>query len=412
MGAETIYLVAGGLLVLAPTVGIGVVLVVALSYAVFVPSSLEVPWEDRAAVLWSGFVWTMLVILPAVVLIAWFSARLHRTRAVALLGVDLADREPGRGGPRRGRLVAYHLAGTVLGPMMLAGVLVCLIGGPTLIVFSVDAVSSVTVLPSIAVLWILAGTVVILGSPWILHALTTLDLAFLYWVFDVDEKAEMAARVRRVTESRSEAVAAADAERRKIERDLHDGAQQRLTALAVHLGLERLRMSRQPEDGGGQELLHVAQEAMTYAQSEVETALQEIRDLVRGLHPAVLEDRGLDAAVSGLASRVPFPVTVEVDVPRRPPEEVEAVAYFVVSEAINNAIAHSRAEHGRITVNRTADTVVVEVDDDGIGGADERRGSGLVGLRRRVGSVDGTMEIRSTPGRGTRIRVELPCASS
>lgn len=171
-------------------------------------------------------------------------------------------------------------------------------------------------------------------------------------------------------------------------------------------------MSRQPEDGGGQELLHVAQEAMTYAQSEVETALQEIRDLVRGLHPAVLEDRGLDAAVSGLASRVPFPVTVEVDVPRRPPEEVEAVAYFVVSEAINNAIAHSRAEHGRITVNRTADTVVVEVDDDGIGGADERRGSGLVGLRRRVGSVDGTMEIRSTPGRGTRIRVELPCASS
>ncbi len=197
---------------------------------------------------------------------------------------------------------------------------------------------------------------------------------------------------------------AADAERRRIERDLHDGAQQRLVSLAVNLGLARSTLGDLPED---------ARKVIDEAHREAKEAIAELNNLVRGLHPAVLEDRGLDAALSGVAARLPVPVRVAVDLPQRPSPTVEAVAYFVVSEALTNVVKHAQATRADVTVERIGETLLVVVADDGAGGADLAAaggGTGLAGLAKRVASVDGTFSCRSPAGGPTVITVELPCA--
>ena len=196
---------------------------------------------------------------------------------------------------------------------------------------------------------------------------------------------------------------AADAERRRIERDLHDGAQQRLVSLAVNLGLARATLGDLPED---------ARKVIDEAHREAKEAIAELNNLVRGLHPAVLEDRGLDAALSGVAARLPIPVRVAVDLPQRPSPTVEAVAYFVVSEALTNVVKHAQATRAEVTVERIGETLLVVVADDGVGGADlaAAGGTGLAGLAKRVASVDGTLSCRSPAGGPTVITVELPCA--
>ena len=148
------------------------------------------------------------------------------------------------------------------------------------------------------------------------------------------------------------------------------------------------------------------------AEAHVETkeALTELRNVVRGLHPAVLDDRGLDAALSGIAARAPLPVRLRVDVPERPSATVEAVAYFVASEALTNATKHARASQVEIVADRRGDVLQMTITDDGVGGAEPSRGTGLTGLRQRVGSVDGTFRITSPAGGPTIITVELPCA--
>ncbi len=202
---------------------------------------------------------------------------------------------------------------------------------------------------------------------------------------------------------------AADLERRRIERDLHDGAQQRLVALAMNLGIARATLPDLPAE---------AKAVIDEAHREAKEAIEELNSLVRGLHPAVLEDRGLDAALSGIAARAPFPVELTVDIGQRPGATVEAVAYFVVSETLANVAKHARAEHCRVRVvrgpaadgpARSGDLLRITVTDDGVGGADPARGTGLVGLRKRVGSVDGTIMIESPLGGPTVITVELPC---
>jgi signal transduction histidine kinase len=195
-------------------------------------------------------------------------------------------------------------------------------------------------------------------------------------------------------------VDAADAERRRIERDLHDGAQQRLVSLAMNLGLARATLKDLPED---------ARTALAEAHEEAKEALGELRNLVRGLHPVVLEDRGLDAALSGIAARSPVPVRLAVDVPRRVPPTVEAVAYFMVSEALANVAKHAQASAARVDVWLDGALLRLSVADDGIGGADAARGSGLTGLAQRAASVDGGFEIVSPVGGPTAIMVELPC---
>ena len=152
-----------------------------------------------------------------------------------------------------------------------------------------------------------------------------------------------------------------------------------------------------------------ARQAIAEAHEEAKAALAELRDLIRGLHPAVLEDRGLDAALSGVAARMPIPVRVTVDLQRRPAPVIEAVAYFVVSEGLANIAKHAQASQAEVFVQRAGDRLHVIISDDGVGGADPARGTGLTGLARRASSVDGTFEIDSPPGGPTLLTVDLPC---
>ncbi|GAA3174807.1 MULTISPECIES: sensor histidine kinase [Streptomyces] len=220
-------------------------------------------------------------------------------------------------------------------------------------------------------------------------------------VLGVSRSDELARRVEDLTASRAGAVDAADAERRRIERDLHDGAQQRLVSLALNLGLAKATLTDLPP---------AAREVIEAAHREAKDAIEELNHLVRGLHPAVLDELGLDAALSGLAARAPLPVRLRVDPLERTSAAVEGVAYFVVSEALTNVAKHAReATRAEVTVVRIGGILRVVITDDGMGGADPARGSGLKGLAQRVRSVDGTFRMSSPVGGPTTMSVELPC---
>jgi signal transduction histidine kinase len=211
--------------------------------------------------------------------------------------------------------------------------------------------------------------------------------------------AELRAKIEELSASRARIVDSGDAARRRLERDLHDGAQQRLVSLALSLRMLRSRVDGDPE----------AARELESARAELDETLEELRELARGLHPSVLSDRGLDAALEGLAHRAPLPVELE-GARERLPERVESTAYFVVSEALTNVAKYSQARHARVNVTREDGGVRVEVSDDGLGGADPSGGSGLSGLHDRVSALDGRLEIDSRPGRGTIIRATIPCA--
>jgi signal transduction histidine kinase len=191
----------------------------------------------------------------------------------------------------------------------------------------------------------------------------------------------------------------AAADLRRIERDLHDGAQARLVALAMDLGMAREKLLDDPQ---------AAAKMVDEAHGEVKIALQELRDLARGIHPAILTDRGLDAALSSVASRCTVPVSVTVDLPSRPAEAIEGIAYFTVSELLQNVSKHSRARTAAVDVWRAADRLMIQVRDDGQGGADVSSGSGLAGLSERLGSVDGLFVVSSPAGGPTVVTAELP----
>ncbi|MEI2730849.1 MAG: sensor histidine kinase [Dermatophilaceae bacterium] len=248
----------------------------------------------------------------------------------------------------------------------------------------------------------LLGLVGIFVVPMMARAVAYGDAALAALLLGPGREEAFDRRVGQLARSRTEVVAAADAERRRIERDLHDGAQQRLTALAMNLGIAKATVP---------DLSEPARKALDDAHSEAKLALTEIRGIVRGLHPAVLDDRGLDAALSGLAGRSPVPVTLDVHLHPRPPREVEAVAYFVVSEALTNAAKHAAASRVDVGAWTDGPWLRLRVVDDGIGGADPSRGTGLTGLRQRVASLDGRLTVESPLGGPTVLEVTLPCAS-
>jgi signal transduction histidine kinase len=214
------------------------------------------------------------------------------------------------------------------------------------------------------------------------------------------DRTAMENRIEELTTTRAGAVDAQDAELRRIERDLHDGAQARLVALGMSLGLAEQRLDADPD---------VARQLLVEAKLGAREALEELRDLARGIHPPVLADRGLGAAVAALAARSPIEVSVSV-VGERPPAAVESAAYFVTAEALANATKHTGAQHVEIRIARRSDRLSVEVRDDGPGGADPS-GAGLTGLRRRVEALDGRLIVDSPAGGPTVIRAELPCVS-
>jgi signal transduction histidine kinase len=214
-------------------------------------------------------------------------------------------------------------------------------------------------------------------------------------------EAELRARIEEIRSSRARIVQAADDERRRLERDLHDGAQQRLVALALNLKFTQTALEDDPD--AVRELLEGSIEELT-------AATDELRELARGIHPAILTDRGLQAAVNALAGRASLPVEVGALPAERLAAAVESTAYFVVAEALTNVARYSQASHAEVEIDRHNGTLVVEIRDDGVGGADPGRGSGLRGLADRVAAVDGRLVVTSEPAAGTIVHAEIPCA--
>ncbi|WP_375498330.1 sensor histidine kinase [uncultured Jatrophihabitans sp.] len=269
------------------------------------------------------------------------------------------------------------------------------------------------------VYWLLAdGTLgLVLAVVGIVEAV--LDLLLIWWappglalrgravvgraLLSTSEKSRLALRVEQLTESRAETVDTSAAELRRIERDLHDGAQARMVSVGMTLALAEDQFADDPE---------AALALVAEARASSSAALTELRDLVRGIHPPVLADRGLVGAVHALALASPLPADVHADGVGRLPAPVESAAYFAVAEALANVIKHSGARHAVIALEHAGDTLRVAVRDDGRGGADPACGTGLRGIERRLSAFDGSLAVSSPPGGPTVVAMVLPCASS
>ncbi|WP_329487547.1 sensor histidine kinase [Kitasatospora sp. NBC_01246] len=304
------------------------------------------------------------------------------------------------------RQVGYHL---LAGPLLAlgavgllyawgAGLVMATVYGWTWLMPSSSPVRGQLVTLDVAVT--VGGVLLLLVLPWATVLLARLEEWTALRLLGPGRAEALERRVEEIAESRAGLVDAVDAERRRIERDLHDGAQQRLTSLAMNLGLARRTLKHAPPE---------VMQVIVDAHEEAQAAIDELRDLVRGLHPAVLEDRGLDAALSGIAARSPLPVRVDVALTEPVAPTVEAVAYFTVSEALTNVAKHARASRVDLSVRTAGGRLRLVVSDDGVGGADAARGTGLTGLRKRAASVDGTLSVLSPLGGPTTITVELPC---
>jgi signal transduction histidine kinase len=379
---------------------------------------LFAPWTNRYALhLGKGDLISIVALSAVLVLLlrAPLSA-MHRHRCWSLLSVQI-ERPPAAPGKtwrqrvaaslrseETWRQLAYHL---LVGPVMAFGGLLVVgawAGGLGLVVicsyqfqFSTPGHDE---LGKFRVLLFAAGILMLVAAPLSARLVTYCDVRAATALLGPSRSRELERRVERLSESRAGVVDAADAERRRIERDLHDGAQQRLVSLAMNLGLARENLAGLPDE---------ARKVIEEAHEEAKAALAEMRTLVRGLHPAVLEDRGLDAALSGIAARAPLPVGLSVDMSERASPTIEAVAYFVVSECLTNIARHASATKAGIDVRREGGTLRIRVTDDGVGGADPARGSGLASLAQRARSVDGTLRLDSPPGGPTVVTVELPC---
>ncbi|MGW4030300.1 sensor histidine kinase [Streptomyces sp. NPDC004838] len=241
-----------------------------------------------------------------------------------------------------------------------------------------------------------AGLGLVLLTAWLIRGFAYVDRVMVTGLLG---PSTLATRVVELESDRGVVVDTAAADLRRIERDLHDGAQARLVALAMDLGLAKEKLLEDPD---------AAAAMVDEAHGEVKIALQELRDLARGIHPAVLTDRGLDAALSSIASRCTVPVTVEVDLPFRPAPAIEGIAYFTVSELLQNVSKHAQARKASVDVWQSDNRLMLQVTDDGRGGAGVTSGSGLAGLTERLDAVDGILAIDSPVGGPTTVTAELP----
>ncbi|WP_431899381.1 histidine kinase [Nonomuraea sp. bgisy101] len=360
-------------------------------------------------------VWTVVVPVVAVAALFWliphFTA-LQRARFAAYLDLRIPPLPPSP--PVRNpvkwligqakalstwRQIAYHLLCSLLNGLGSGALLITWGGTVGMAVLSIRTLDF-SPYKGLGLLFAVIALGLFFAGPLVARAFTWVDVIAGEALLGPSISDELAQRVETLQESRAEVIDAADAERRRIERDLHDGTQQRLVWLAMNLGMARATLTDLPEP---------AIQVIAQAHEEAKQALKELRDLVRGLHPAVLTDEGLDAALSGLAARAPLPVRLSVDVKDRASPTIEAVAFFVVSEALANIAKHAEAANASITVTRKGELLRLAVHDDGKGGAAPERGTGLRGLAQRVGSVDGRLRIDSPAGGPTTIEVELPC---
>ena len=247
---------------------------------------------------------------------------------------------------------------------------------------------------------ILLAIACVLVWPTVVQVASRFDVVLARWLLAPSQAGKLAAEVERLGSARSEAVAAAESERRRIERNLHDGLQPRLVSLAVDLGLAEARFERDPQ---------ASRSLVAQAHRNAKTAIEDLRSIVRGIHPSVLDGRGLDAALSALVGGCPIPVNLHVDIAERPDPVHEAAAYYLVAEAMTNAQKHAGADHITIDVHQDGGQLCVAVEDDGHGGARLEPVGGLVGLAARIHSLDGTFTLTSPPGGPTRIEGVIPC---
>jgi signal transduction histidine kinase len=369
--------------------------------------------------------------VPVWIVTAWVSAgmaRLERARYRLLLGVEIgaqpmppAERNPLRYGgvlwrdPGVRRRAVHQLLAAPLGVLttvitylLLSGAL-ALLATPLLgLVVPPDSNTTTFAIPfadtgSGRALLAGLGLVLLLAAPAVLHALAAADVAVARVLLG-PVPAALARRVDELERSRARVVDAGEAERRRLERDLHDGTQQQLVALGMTLGRAKARYKQDPTAVG---------ELLDDAHQQAKDAVTELRGLIRGLHPPVLTDRGLDAALSAIAVRCPVPVQLTVELDERPSSTVEAIGYFVVAEALTNVARHARATQASVTVRREGGgSVWITITDDGVGGADPDRGTGLRGLADRVSGVDGQLRVDSPVGGPTVLTVELPTAAA
>jgi signal transduction histidine kinase len=375
----------------------------------------------------------LLIVFPIAlpVIFALFAAArglgaMERSRAAALLDVHVPPPHPPLREPNwfrrlfervrtgsRWREIGYHLLLLPLGALTFSLNVVAWCGSAALIglPFYVGALPGDSAefglfdVSSGPASW-LAALVGVAGlaiaAPWTSTATGFVDGLVVRGLLGPSRGNELADQVTRIEASRVAAVDSAEAERRRIERDLHDGAQQRLVALAMDLGMARERFDQDPEQ---------TRRLVAEAHEEAKAALGELRDLVRGFHPAILEDRGLDAALSSVVARSPVPVRLDVDVRERPSPSVESAAYYIVTETLTNIAKHSGATSARVSIARRGDRLAIDVSDNGRGGADSAQGTGLRGLEERVQALGGWMSVMSPIGGPTSVLVELPCGS-
>jgi signal transduction histidine kinase len=309
--------------------------------------------------------------------------RAERARARGMLGLEIEEPSPLRGHRLRTDGLFGWLWAGLKDPVAWRTVLYSFIRLPWAVVTFTDA------LVGLFVLWPVL--------PFVARALTNADRAMVRGLLSPSDSLER--RIAELESDRGVVVDTAAADLRRIERDLHDGAQARLVALAMGLGLAKEKLLEDPD---------AAAVMVDEAHGEVKLALQELRDLARGIHPAVLTDRGLDAALSAISARCTVPVKVTVDLTERPAEAIEGIAYFTVSELLQNVSKHSGARMARVDVWRTDTRLLIQVEDDGGGGARLEGGTGMSGLAERLGAVDGLFVLQSPVGGPTVVTAELP----
>ncbi|KDN23424.1 sensor histidine kinase [Amycolatopsis rifamycinica] len=329
------------------------------------------------AVIWVGFP----ILLATTSFIRWSGDR-ERSWAGKLLNVPLP---PVERRPVEGQTLVRRWVIRLSDPTTWRDLAYLVAAFPLACVEFAIAIASIVLLPM--AIWV---------TPWLGWLHGELALALL----GPDRTKRLEQKAERLQASRARGVDAAEAERRRIERDLHDGAQQRLVAVAMSLGRAKAKFDQDPQ---------AVRELIDEAHADAKLAVSELRDLARGIYPAVLGDRGLDAALSAQAAKSPIPVDVSVEVDPRPPAAVETTAYFIVGETLTNIAKHSGATEAGVKVWRTDDHVVVEITDNGHGGAEVRPGGGLAGLADRAATIDGVITVVSPVGGPTVIRADLPC---
>ncbi|WP_181010061.1 sensor histidine kinase [Ornithinimicrobium sufpigmenti] len=363
---------------------------------------------------------------------AWGLARLERHRIAAFLGIDIGDPPPSSAPPwlrtlglDQPRLKSLGWAGLhALWGLVSASLLLALAAQAFILAslplwgWSVPHVWVLWAIPvstgplSLGVLCGLGlGLLVLL--PAAARGLAGVDVALARWLIGSDPQTQLRAmsqRVQTLTTTRTETLDSVEAERRRIERDLHDGPQQRLVSVAMNLGLARDALDRNPDDPAAARLVR---DLLDEAHASSKEAITEMRQVARGIVPPILADRGLDAAVSALADRSPVPVSVSSRLPGgRLEPTVEAIAYFCISEALTNVAKHSGASRATVELGTArgldGDLLAVTITDDGGGGAVVGAGSGLTGLRQRVAAVDGQVHVHSPVGTGTTVAITLP----